>query len=372
MSLGNAITLMAERLVTPVEGMHRAIARPWFRALGTPAQPVRVTHDAVSQLVYSSIRLGVTALGLGIDSRSTSDTASDGRVQAFVNGLWGDTLGRHEPRVGTALGIRDREGGPVQPGPALAEAFPDATGRLVVLLHGLTQTERCWQGTKDEPGWIAALDDHPETTPVAIRYNSGLSVARNGELLAELLADVHANWPVPVESIALVGHSMGGLVIGSACSSALDAGHDWIYEVRDVVTIGTPHRGAPLEKLVNAVSHALRVTPQTRPLGEFLDSRSQGIKDLRWGGLEEPSGADVELLDQLPDIRHHFAAGVITSDPAHPVGAVVGDLMVRPASSTSAASLDPINVVVLGGVRHFDLLNESELIDHVMGWITSS
>ena len=62
-------------------------------------------------------------------------------------------------------------------------------------------------------------------------------------------------------------------------------------------------------------------------------------------------------------------AGVITADPAHPFGAVVGDLMVRPASGTRVAGLDPANVAVLGGVHHFDLLHEPAVVDRVMGWL---
>ncbi len=220
------------------------------------------------------------------------------------------------------------------------------TGRALV--HGLVATERCWHGNEVSQGLLAALEDHPTFTPPTVRSTTGLPVATNGAALAALLDQIEDAWPVPIESIALVGHSMGGFVVRKACAAAATAGHRWIDATTDLITIGSPHRGAPVEKLAGAAAWGVGVAPQSRPLAEFLDRRSRGIKDLGWGD----AGSDVADLD----IRHHFIGGVVTADPAHPVGAVVGDLMVRPASSTPASSLDAADVAILGAVHHFDLL----------------
>jgi triacylglycerol esterase/lipase EstA (alpha/beta hydrolase family) len=162
---------------------------------------------------------------------------------------------------------------------------------------------------------------------------------------------------------------MGGLVIRSACAAAVRSGHGWIESVSDVVTIASPHRGAPLEKFVNVAAWGLSVAPQTRPLADFLDTRSQGIKDLRAGNIGSTLAEERSETAGPSRVRHHFMAGVITSNPTHPVGGVVGDLMVRPASSTRASAIVPTNVVVLGGVSHFDLLHDPAVIDHVMDWL---
>jgi hypothetical protein len=68
-------------------------------------------------------------------------------------------------------------------------------------------------------------------------------------------------------------------------------------------------------------------------------------------------------------VSHHFVAGVVTSDPSHPLAAIVGDLMVRAASSTTTQQLSPLDVVVLGGVTHSGLLHDPAVIDHVLGWL---
>jgi pimeloyl-ACP methyl ester carboxylesterase len=364
---GNMFSLAVDRIVQPVEGMHRAISAPWFAALGAVGRPIRAWHDFVSGAVYSSIRIGAEVLGNGLDARSTPNSRLASRGEALVNGLWGDDLGRHERVPGSSMSVRDPDGAPVRVGP---DAFPPTTtNHLVVLVHGLVETERCWYGTDSTPGLIDTLQAHPDLTPIAIRYNTGRAVATNGAQLASLLEEITTSWPEPVHSISLVGHSMGGLVIRSACTSAIDRGHRWIRELSDLVTIGTPHGGAPLEKLVTAAAWGLRVAPQTRPLADFLDTRSQGIKDLRSGNVSPAAPEQERNETRLEDVRNHFIAGVITSNPHHPIASILGDLMVRPASSTQAPPLEAANIVIVGGVSHFDLTDEPAVIEQVMEWL---
>jgi pimeloyl-ACP methyl ester carboxylesterase len=379
-SLGSLVAIATERIVEPVEGMHRTISSRWFSALGPVAHPVRLVHDTISGVVYGSIRLAARGLGAGVDSRSGEAGPSGVAAQAFANGLWGDALGRHHTKLAIEMAIRDAAGAPVAIDHGLADAFPTASGRLVLLLHGLVETEIIWHGDDATPGLMPALGDHPELTPVQIRYNSGLHISQNGANLAGMLDELSANWPVPIESIAIVGHSMGGLVARSALAAGMKAGHGWIHNVHDVVAVGTPHHGAPLEKMVNVIAWGLGAARSSRPLGTFLNGRSAGIKDLRYGAITEDDWkyADPDALLQdtvgdhsLPEhVRHHFVAGAITADPLHPVGAMVGDLMVRPSSGAGSARLEPANVVVLGGHHHFSLVHDPEVVDHIMTWLT--
>lgn len=381
MLAASAIALATERVVAPVEGIHRTIARRWFSAIGSPAMPVRRSHDAVANAAYASVRLGGAAIGLAVGTQFRDRSPVAEAAQSLVNGLWGDTLGARSNDLTIRMSLRDREGATVRLDADLGRVFPDATERLVVLVHGLIETERSWSGTTTNPGLFRALDEHPAFTPVPIRYNTGLRISDNGSLLADLLEDVRRRWPVPVKNISLVGHSMGGLVIRSACLTAATRDHQWIDCVDDVVTLGTPHRGAPLEKLANAASWALTIAPETRPLASFLNTRSGGIKDLRFGAVTEDDwrGLDHDALlrntlgsNSLPTgIRHCFIAATTTADPTHPLGAVFGDLIVRPSSGAGQRTLRPTSVAVIGGVRHFDLPRDRQVIDRVMGWLTS-
>jgi pimeloyl-ACP methyl ester carboxylesterase len=368
MTTGSIVALAVERISRPVEGMHRAIARPWFAATGRPGKVPHLVHDSISRLVYGSIRVGAAVVAAGLDARATVDAPSDDRAGAIANGLWGDALGRRDGHLGIAMSIRDPQGSPITI--TTETAVPAATAHLVVMVHGLMQTERSWHGTEEAPGLFQAVEAEPDLTSIAVRYNTGLSVATNGEQLAALIEAVHASWPVPVRSIALVGHSMGGLVALSAVATARRAGHAWIEAARDVVTIGTPHKGAPLEKIVHLAARGLAATSQTRPLAEFLEARSQGIKDLRYPSTDVAD--ESTRTADLSTVVHRVVAGVVTSDPAHRMGTVLGDLIVPPSSSTGFPTSDPADVLVVGGANHFDLIHHPVVIERVLVWLRSS
>jgi alpha-beta hydrolase superfamily lysophospholipase len=219
-----------------------------------------------------------------------------------------------------------------------------------------------------------------EATPVYLRFNTGRHISENGRSLAELLDELVADWPVPIEQIALVGHSMGGLVARSACHH----GGDWTAAVRHTVTLGTPHTGAPLESAVHYAAAALGVVGETRPLAGFLRRRSAGIRDLRSGSLvdEDWSGRDPEALRAaacqevplLAGATHHFVAATITATAEHPLGRLIGDwLVLQPSASgrsrTRVIGLEEANGAHVGGTHHLALLNHPAVYEHLREWL---
>ncbi|HLF42002.1 MAG TPA: hypothetical protein VJA46_00585 [Acidimicrobiia bacterium] len=393
---GDLLTLTVERVSAPIEGAHRALADRTLQWTGSAGAPARRLFDTTIAGFYDAIRLTGSALGttvgLGGIVRGSRDLFSrsplGSRVQAAINAAWGDELEDRSNDLRIEMRLRNSDGSIVQlTATDLATSFGSATPRVVVLVHGLGRTESCWRekGSGGPVGLWERLAADPSITPVMVRYNSGRHISENGVELARLLEEMWRSWPTPIESMALVGHSMGGLVIRSACHLGQAAQHDWVDTVDKVVTVGTPHLGAPLEKTANVVSWGLRVIPESRPLADFLDARSVGIKDLRFGAIVEEDwlGADPDALlhntvgkvPLLEGADHHFVAAVITSDPAHPVGALFGDLMVRAASGTGRGRfrhIEATEIRVLGGRRHFDLLHDDEVLDQVMAWLTTS
>ena len=169
---------------------------------------------------------------------------------------------------------------------------------------------------------------------------------------------------MPVDEVVLVGHSMGGLVAQAAVVAGRSSRHRWVDQVSHLVAIGTPHLGTPIEKGLDMISRGLGLFRETRPLADFLDSRSAGIKDLRHG------------TDQRPEtVQYHVIAGAITMEPTHPVGALVGDLVVRVGSAIGRGHhhhTPSSNVMVLGGRNHADLVHDPEVVSHVGSWLTPS
>lgn len=393
--LGDLLGLAVDRVTTPLEGVHRAIIDRSLRWTGASGATTRRKVDAAIATFYDAIRLTGSALGATVGLGATvavgrSDPLSGSRlgsrIQAAINATWGDELEHRGNEIRIEMGLRNAMGSPVQVTPEdLTANFPTATARLVLLVHGLGRTESSWLERGEQAGLWEMLTADTSVTPVMVRYNSGRHISENGADLAQVLERLWRSWPIPLQSISLVGHSMGGLVIRSACRVGRDADQGWVDTVDKVVTVATPHLGAPLEKVANVVSWGLRATPESSPLADFLDARSVGIKDLRFGAIvdedwlgSEPDALLRNTVSNVPPLHgvdHHFVAAVITSDPAHPVGALVGDLMVRPASGTGQGrrrQIEATDVRVLGGRRHFDLLHDPEVLEQVLAWLSAS
>lgn len=397
--LGDLVTLAAERLTAPVEGMHRAMAGRWFGLAGERAAPVGRAYDEFTGRVYGSVRVVGLAVGaaLALGAAAVEDrkglrplwrSSRGSGIRAIANALWGDELERRRSDLNIKLGLRDADGRPIGPNPvALAMAFPAPTSRLVVLLPGLGETERCWQRPTEDGERATGLGDllaADSLTPLLVRYNTGRHVSDNGATLANLLEEIFDSWPVEVEEVALVGHSMGGLVARSAMLAGQDAGHRWASTARHLVALGSPHFGAPLEKGASLLAWGLRLAPESRPLADFMDHRSAGIKDLRFGAIRmadwnemDPDALLSNMVGDVPSpegVEQHFVAGVVTTDPTHPVGVLVGDLIVRAASATGRGyrrRIEAADVRVVGGCRHFDLLHDPVVHAQVRDWLAT-
>ena len=183
----------------------------------------------------------------------------------------------------------------------------------------------------------------------------------NGLELADLIERLVAGWPVEVERIALVGHSMGGLVARSACYQAAERGDAWVGRVRQVVSLGSPHMGAPLAQGVHWASAALHALPETRPLAGFLRRRSAGIRDLRQGSLvdadwleRDPDALRAAACQEVPLLEgatHCFVAATVLPDPHHPVSRLVGDCLVLEASASGRSRTRRIPFEAEHGLR---------------------
>lgn len=375
-------------------GFHRAVAARAFGAVGPGGAPARALHDAISSRLYEGVAgafrlIGAVAdAGLGRrkvrDGRALSSTPRGALLVGALTGLVGDRLESegsdlHEPiaaRVGGRAVALDPE--------ALRAAYPDATGRIAVFLHGLMESEFSWH-VGEGPGYGSRLREELDLTPVELRYNTGRHISENGLELADLLGALAANWPVEVEQVTLVGHSMGGLVARSACHQAAERGDAWVSRVRHVVSLGSPHMGAPLAQGVHWASAALHAVPETRPLASLLRRRSAGIRDLRQGSLvdadwrdRDPDALRAEACQEVPLLdgaTHCFVAATVLPNPRHPVSRLVGDYLVLESSASGRSRTRRIpfeaeHGMVVGGAHHIALLNHPAVYDRLRDWLT--
>ncbi len=356
-------------VVNIVESLHERIAS---RAPPLGAVPERRTRG-ITGFVYASVRGTTRLVGTGIDLALAAaermphtwlprtEGPQRDAVVAALNGICGD----HLQRTGNPLAVQMQ---------LRVGADTRATGHLLVLVHGLCMTGSQWQRGGHDHG--VALASVLGATAVYASYNSGRHIAENGAELAEQMARLVANWPVPVESVTLIGHSMGGLVARSAVSIATARAQPWARLLRAMVFLGTPHQGAPMERSGNWVHRALGVSPYLAPFARLAGLRSAGITDLRHGNLH---GAGVES---------RFAAGQVPAGVPLPAAvdcyaiaaslgpAPLGDGLVTVDSALGRAAhpgrdlgLPVDRVRVVEGCGHLELLEHPAVFEQMRAWL---
>ncbi|MHB8691665.1 MAG: esterase/lipase family protein [Solirubrobacteraceae bacterium] len=384
-----------------IRAFHGGVAERVFKSVGIASEPVRVLHDGIADAVYGAVGLigaGVVKAGVRVASNgragevSSFESTPRGRfVLGAVNGAFGDAIAERSNGLAIQMAVR-ANGAAVRPTQtAFAEAFPDATPRLAVFLHGLCETEDAW-GRRPEARrpdehvtYAERLRVEAGYTPVYVRYNGGLHISENGRLLAGLLDQIDRCWPVDVAEIALIGHSMGGLIARSACHYGAES--DAVGKVRDLVFLGAPHTGSWLERAAHATRAGLRRLPETRALGDALGARSAGVRDLFHGYLVDEDWdaydpdafacADGSVIPFLETANHYFVAATLTRDPASPIANVFGDMLVgRPSAWGERGAGEPLqfdleNYCCLGPANHFDLLNHPAIADQLVSWLSA-
>ena len=360
-----------------VEDAHRAV----LTTLGLPGAAESGRTRGVTGLVYASVRRVTRGVGQGLDTLlahlptvAATDSASGRReaLLAALNGVLGDHLAASANPIATQMSLRHQ-------GRILSNAatLSGTTARphIVVMLHGLCMNERQWLEPKTtgrvEPA--AALGEKLDCTVLHLRYNSGLPIATNARDFAHLLDRALQQWPVAPTRLSLVGHSMGGLVARHAIAAAQRDRLAWPAVLRELVCLGTPHFGAPLERIGHWVDEALRSTRWSAPFARLGGIRSAGITDLRHG-LQHPDGGARELTALPPQVRQHLLAATLAGRRTPLADRLLGDGLVPLRSALGEGSMPEQalaatsrHVVYRSG--HLELLHHPEVATKLIEWL---
>jgi pimeloyl-ACP methyl ester carboxylesterase len=372
-----------------VENLHHNVAQLPGLFAPTVDEPAR----GITGLVYRGIRAITRTVGKGVDRFLSllpqESPAAVGNTQrenliAALNGVVGDYLLASDNPLRIQMRFR-REGVPLELSPqALAQALPSASGKILVLVHGLCMCDLQWRRRGHDHG--AALAHETGYTPVYLHYNSGLHVSTNGrEFAAQLESLVHA-WPVEVERLAIVGFSMGGLVARSACEAARQSGFAWLDRLDDLIFLGTPHDGSPLERRGHRLDLLLDASPYTAALSRLGKLRSAGITDLRHANLEDSDWIDQDrhaaesvrraALPLPSGVRCHAIAGVLAKKAGALRGRLAGDGLV-PLYSALGEPRNPLRRLgipesrqhVVHATGHLGLLDSAEACAQMRSWL---
>jgi pimeloyl-ACP methyl ester carboxylesterase len=369
-----------------VQQMHLNIASG-PSMLGEPlAAPARV----LTEIAYAPV-LGITRfVGRGIDQLLTelSPLLGDSmpgtdrdNVLAVLCGVVGDHLEATRNPLAVQMQLRFAGAPLTLTRDALERQIPQPTAKLLVLLHGSSMSSHQWSRAGHDHG--AALAAELGYTAVYLNYNSGLHISENGQALAALLERLHANWPTKLTEICLLGHSMGGLVARSAADAGTHLHHQWRNALRQMVFLGSPHHGSPLERTGNLVDTLLGLSKYSAPIARLARLRSAGVTDLRFGNTcaEDWTGTsrfawsrDKRKPLPLPaDVQCFAIAGALTNSLS---GKWLGDglVPVQSALGIHAHAERTLGFArdqqwVARGVRHLDLLSDAGVYAQLRDWL---
>lgn len=336
---------------------HATIARaplPWRRDATAEAAHAPLPYQLVTRSFLYLARLAHGLLKQG------SIPAGQRGLLAFsaLNGVCGDKLVAWSSPLAQQMMLCDEEGQP------LPDNWTAGRAGVVVFIHGLCLSEQEWQ----TPAHIEFVSElRLQGQAVAwLRYNSGLAITANGASLSELLQQHFSERGSP--RLSLIGHSMGGLLIRSACHHAGENRLGWTSRLLQAAYLGSPHQGAPLERLGNALNNTLGYSPYSKPFMRLGNIRSQGIRDLRQGKV-----AEAEVSELLPTARHLLLAGnLANSSERH----FLGDGMVPVRSALgqhvdAGRALDAPDVTryELEALNHMAMLRDERVYDALRGWL---
>ncbi len=361
------VTAATGGVIGITEGVHQAVrgglglsrGAEAGRAGGLTGQIYRAIRG-----IHAGVGLGVDvllqALGPWLEASGGDNTPERAAVVAALNGVMGDRL----QAMGNPL---------AQPMSWRVAGAP--TGHALVLVHGLCMHGDQWLREGHDHGvWLAR---RLGATPAYLTYNTGLPVATNGRALAERLERLVASWPVPLQRLTLIGHSMGGLVIRSAVHAGESAGHAWRAPLRDLICLGTPHHGAPLERAGHGVDLLLDASPFTAPLARLGRLRSAGITDLRRGRvrgdddgppdapLPLPAGVACRVVAACLAPRRGLLADRLVGDGLVPLRSALGDH----DDPARALGLGPDSRFVAHCTGHLDLLGSPSVAERLRCWL---
>jgi pimeloyl-ACP methyl ester carboxylesterase len=386
-----------------VEAMHHNLTR--LPGMAVPPQTDRTTGP--TSTIYKSIRAVTGLASNGIDgilaqispllSKNTSTdsniTPNKQKSASFeragllsaLNGVLGDYMVNTNNPMTIPMRLR-RNGHSIKlNSDSLAESIQPITGKLLIMVHGLCMNDLQWNKKGHDHGASLSLD--LGYTPVYLRYNTGQHISTNGQAFSELLEVLVKLWPVHIEELVIIGHSMGGLVSRSAYHYGQISEHNWINNLKKMIFLGSPHHGASLERGGNWIDTILDSTPYTAPFARLGKVRSSGITDLRYGNVIDEHWQGRDRFERSQDIRspvplpREVQCFAIAATTGNKVGDVkdqlLGDGLVQVNSALGKhkdpnLSLDiPTERQWLGyGVNHMDLLNHPDVYTKIKQWLS--
>jgi pimeloyl-ACP methyl ester carboxylesterase len=372
-----------------VEAMHQQIVHPPF----LPSTPVQKLITSIASITYKNIRWSTLFIGKSLHQILEQLTPAIGNLKdsdkkemilSALNGVIGDYLEVKDNPLKIKMQFRFQSKVLHIDPDSLKASYPSINGKILLMIHGSCMNDAQWTRKNHNHGKI--LSKELNKTPVYLNYNSGKHISTNGQNLNDSLEELLKNWPVPVEELFIVAHSMGGLIARSALYYGQQEQKNWTNQLKKVVFLGTPHHGSHLERTGNYLDVILEAIPYAKPFARLGKIRSAGVTDLRYGNLvdEDWQGNDrFELKSdqrqtiQLPtEIEFYSIAGVAGKKTESKAAQILGDNLVDVKSALGQhknpdkdLNISKEKSFIAYENNHLDLLSNSKITDQLKVWL---
>lgn len=372
-----------------VEDMNKRIVHPPF----LPSTPIQHFITGISGIVYSSVRITTKFIGGGLEKivghlNQQFDTGLSFKkketIQAVLNGVVGDYLVQNNNPLAIPMQLRYQGETIALDSDSINKTYPKINGKILIMVHGLCMNDLQWNQNDHNHGELLAQE--LGVTPIYLQYNGGLHISKNGKNFNAILEELLDTWPVAIEELTIVAHSMGGLVSRSAFHYGKKEKKNWTKHLKKIVFLGTPHNGAPLERIGNYIDHIFEVISYVKPFTRLSKMRSSGITDLRFGNLLEEDWKGLDRFKNPAKGRKHIAlpknvssyaiAACIGKEEDKLKAKIIGDGLVQLKSAlgqhkNSNKTLDfkESDTYIMYETSHMELLNNMKVYDKLKTWL---
>ena len=372
-----------------VEKMHKQVVHPPF----LPSTPIQNLITNIAGITFKSVKWSAKIIGASISKILELLTPVIGNIKSsdakektlsILNGVVGDYLVETENPLAIKMQFRYQSKVLQIDKKSVQESYPNCTGKILLIIHGSCMNDIQW--TRKNHNHAEILSEELQKTPIYLNYNSGKHISTNGKDLNENLEKLIENWPVPVEEIVIIAHSMGGLVTRSAIYYAEQNQNNWIPHLKKVAFLGTPHHGSPVERIGNYLDLVLASVPYLKPFASLGKIRSAGVTDLRYGNLIDEDWQHFDRFKLKGDQRKHIPlsteiefysiAAVIGKENSKSKTKILGDTLVDVKSAFGQHKNTDKNLLfknehtfIAFENNHLDVLSNPKITEKLKGWL---
>jgi pimeloyl-ACP methyl ester carboxylesterase len=372
-----------------VEAMHKQVVHPSF----LPSTTIQKLITSIASITYKNIRWSTLFIGSSISKMLKKLTPAIGKIKdsdkkeiilSVLNGVIGDYLEEKENPLKITMQFRYQSKTLAIDPKSIKAAYPKVNGKILLMIHGSCMNDLQWTRKDHNHGKIIATELNK--TPIYLKYNSGLHISSNGKNLNNLLEELVKNWPVPIEELVIIAHSMGGLVSRSALYYGEQNQKKWTQHVKKIVFLGTPHHGSYVERTGNYLDLILESIHYAKPFARLGKIRSAGVTDLRYGNLIDEDWKDDHRFEIKNDKRRNIQlskqiefytiAAVIGNETTSLSTQILGDTLVDVKSALGQhknpdknLNFKKENIWISYDSNHLDLISNPKILNKIKVWL---